>query len=101
MFIYKTICLFLDFFKIINVGGSSPQFPDPRDFRLAIVDEPDGIRIRVEFLSPALANISMNIRLLVGIGVDFWPTSTDFPFRVSLGHSDCLLYHIAAKTVRL
>ncbi|KAJ8957334.1 hypothetical protein NQ318_004813 [Aromia moschata] len=79
-------------------GGNVPRFPDPRDFRLAIVDEPKGIRIRVEFLSPALSSISLDVRLLVAIGIDAWPSSTDFPSRICLGHSDCLLYHQAAQT---
>ncbi|KAJ8986180.1 hypothetical protein NQ317_005654 [Molorchus minor] len=79
-------------------GGNIPRFPDPRDFRLAIVDEPSGIRLRVEFLSPALSNISIDVRILVAIGIDAWPSSTDFPSRVSLGHSDCLMYHQAAQT---
>ncbi|KAJ8929182.1 hypothetical protein NQ314_018153 [Rhamnusium bicolor] len=79
-------------------GGNVPRFPDPRDFRLAIVDEPSGIRLRVDFLSPALSNISLDVRILVAIGIDTWPSSTNFPSRISLGHSDCLLYHHAAQT---
>lgn len=82
-------------------SGNIPRFPDPRDFRLAIVDEPGGARIKVEFLSPALANITIDVRILVGIGVDSWPATTDFPGRVTLGHTDCLLYHQAAQTVGL
>lgn len=76
-----------------------PKFPDPRDFRLAIVDEPTGIRLRVEFLSPTLSNIIIEVRILVAIAIDAWPATTDFPMRISLGHSDCLLYHEAAQTV--
>lgn len=76
-----------------------PRFPDPRDFRLAIVDEPNGIKLKVEFLSPALSNICIKVRLLVAIGVDAWPSSTDFPTRIPLGHADCLLYQKAAQTV--
>jgi hypothetical protein len=79
-------------------GGNVPRFPDPRDFRLAIVDEPGGVRLKVEFLSPALSNISVDVRVLVGIRVDSWPSTTDFPGRVTLGHTDCLLYHQAAQT---
>jgi hypothetical protein len=82
-------------------GGNVPRFPDPRDFRLAIVDEPGGVRLKVEFLSPALSNISVDVRVLVGIRVDSWPSTTDFPGRVTLGHTDCLLYHQAAQTVHI
>lgn len=82
-------------------GGNVPRFPDPRDFRLAIVDEPGGIRLKLEFLSPALSNININVRVLVGIGVNSWPSSTEFPGRIPLGHTDCLLYHQAAQTVSI
>ncbi|KAL3274252.1 hypothetical protein HHI36_015662 [Cryptolaemus montrouzieri] len=79
-------------------GGSMPRFPDPRDFRIAIVDEPEGIRLKIEFLSPAFANTCLNIRLLVAVGVDAWPSSSKFPHRISMAHCDCLLYHKAATT---
>ncbi|XP_050513012.1 uncharacterized protein LOC114349380 isoform X1 [Diabrotica virgifera virgifera] len=79
-------------------GGNIPRFPDPRDFRLAIVDEPSGIRLKIEFLSPALSNITIDVTILVAVGIDSWPSSTDFPSRISLGHSDCLLYHQATQT---
>ncbi|CAH0563543.1 unnamed protein product [Brassicogethes aeneus] len=79
-------------------GGNVPRFPDPRDIRLAIIDEPNGVKLKIEFLSPALSNISINVRLLVAIGIDAWPSTTNFPSRVSLGHCDCLLYHRASQT---
>lgn len=85
----------------IFADGNVPRFPDPRDFKIAIVDEPDGIKLRVEFLSPALAHVCVDVRILVAIGVDSWPSTTDFPNRIPLGHVDCLLYHKAAQTVRL
>lgn len=76
-----------------------PRFPDTRDFRLAIVDEPNGIKLKVEFLSPALAAISVKVSILVAVGVDAWPASTDYPSRIPLGHSDCLLHYQSAQTV--
>ncbi|RZC36928.1 uncharacterized protein BDFB_006066 [Asbolus verrucosus] len=79
-------------------GGNVPRFPDPRDFRLAIVDEPGGARLKIEFLSPTLSNFSIDVRILIGIGIDSWPSSTNFPARITLGHTDCLLYHQAAQT---
>uniref|UniRef100_A0AAR5PCJ2 Mab-21-like HhH/H2TH-like domain-containing protein n=1 Tax=Dendroctonus ponderosae TaxID=77166 RepID=A0AAR5PCJ2_DENPD len=79
-------------------GGNVPRFPDTRDFRLAIVDEPNGIKLKVEFLSPALADISIKVTILVAIGIDSWPATSDFPSRIPLGHSDCLLYYEAALT---
>ncbi|XP_066248167.1 uncharacterized protein [Euwallacea similis] len=79
-------------------GGNVPRYPDTRDFRLAIVDEPNGIKLKVEFLSPALATISIKVTILVAIGVDSWPVSSDFPNRIPLGHSDCLLHYQIAQT---
>uniref|UniRef100_A0A1Y1L5D5 Uncharacterized protein n=1 Tax=Photinus pyralis TaxID=7054 RepID=A0A1Y1L5D5_PHOPY len=79
-------------------SGKTPRFPNPRDFKLAIVDDPSGIRIRVGFHSPALSSICIDVRLLVAIGFDAWPSSSNFPVRVPLGHSDCVLYYKAAQT---
>ncbi|XP_060523408.1 uncharacterized protein LOC132700218 isoform X2 [Cylas formicarius] len=79
-------------------GGNVPRFPDTRDFRLAIVDEPNGIKMRVEFLSPALSDIALTVRILVAVGVDAWPSTSDFPSRIPLGHPDCLLYYKSAQT---
>ncbi|KAK5641536.1 hypothetical protein RI129_010083 [Pyrocoelia pectoralis] len=79
-------------------SGNTPRFPNPRDFKLAIVDDPSGIRIRVGFHSPALSSITIDVRLLVGIGFDAWPSTSNFPLRIPLGHSDCLLYYKAAQT---
>lgn len=98
--LYKSCFLVANYiYKLFLLGGNVPRFPDPRDFRLAIVDEPNGIRLKVDFLSPALSNITIDVRILVAIGINAWPSSTDFPSRISLGHSDCLLYHQAAQTV--
>lgn len=85
-------------FNFLLPGGYVPRFPDPRDFRLAIVDEPPGILIKIEFLSPALNSVCVRVRLLLGIGLDFWPCSTDFPARIPLGHPDCFLFYKAAQT---
>ncbi|KAL1494511.1 hypothetical protein ABEB36_010097 [Hypothenemus hampei] len=79
-------------------GGNVPRFPDTRDFRLAIVDEPNGIKLKVEFLSPALAKVTVKVTILIAIGIDSWPATSDFPARVSLGHSDCLLHYQIAQT---
>ncbi|XP_045478436.1 uncharacterized protein LOC123683435 isoform X2 [Harmonia axyridis] len=79
-------------------GGKDLGFPDPSNFRIAIVDEPQGIILRLEFLSPAYDNICLDIRLLIAIGVDAWPSSTSYPGRIPLIHPDCLLYHMAAET---
>ncbi|XP_044758714.1 uncharacterized protein LOC123316608 isoform X2 [Coccinella septempunctata] len=78
--------------------GTEVGFPNPSDFRIAIVDDPQGILLRLEFLSAIFDNICLDIRLLIAIGVDAWPSSSDFPRRIHLVHPDCLLYHMAAET---
>ncbi|XP_025836461.1 uncharacterized protein LOC108742227 isoform X2 [Agrilus planipennis] len=78
--------------------GNYSRFPDPRDFRLAIVDEPSGIRLRIGFLSPAIASVNIEVRLLVAIHIDSWPSTSDFPFRIPLWHADSLLYYRSAQT---
>lgn len=80
---------------VVNVE----RFPEPRDFRLAIVDEPSGVRLRVGFLSPSLAGTDIEVHLLLGIGLDLWPRTSSFPSRIPLEHPECLLYYQAAQTV--
>lgn len=89
---YVCVCLCV-------AAANNLRFPDPRDFRLAIVDEPAGVRLRVGFLSPSLDGKDVEVRLLVAIGVDAWPHTTNYPGRVPLGHAECLLFHRTAEMV--
>ncbi|XP_068082185.1 uncharacterized protein [Anabrus simplex] len=76
------------------------RFPDPRDFRIAIVEGAPEVRLRVGFLSPALAmpQEDVEVRLILAVGFKGWPQASDFPARIPLGHLDCLLFQQAAQT---
>ncbi|XP_069700714.1 uncharacterized protein [Periplaneta americana] len=77
------------------------RFPDPRDFRIAIVEGAPEVRLRIGFLSPALAGSraeDVEVKLILGVGCAGWPQSSDFPGRAPLGHIDCLLFQKAAQT---
>jgi hypothetical protein len=79
------------------------RFPDPRDFRIAIVEGAPEVRLRIGFLSPALAGSraeDVEVTLLLAVSCVGWPQSSDFPARAPLGHIDCLLFQKAAQTVR-
>lgn len=100
----SSIDLYTWFYSHQNINltdEEAAQFPDPSEFRIAIVDEPQGILLRLEFLSGKFANTCLDVKLLVAIGIDAWPSSSDFPERVPLVHPDCLLYNMAAETVSL
>jgi hypothetical protein len=78
------------------------RFPDPRDFRIAIVEGAPEVRLRIGFLSPALAGSrgeDVEVKLVLGVGCSGWPQSCDFPSRAPLGHVDSLLFLQAAQTV--
>jgi hypothetical protein len=78
------------------------RFPDPRDFRIAIVECAPEVRLRIGFLSPALAGSrseDVEVKLVLAVGCVGWPQSSDFPVRAPLGHIDCLLFQKAAQTV--
>lgn len=75
------------------------RYPEPRDFRLAIIDEPNGVKLRIGFLSPSLAGSDIEVRLLLAIGLEQWPRTCSFPQRIPLEHSECLLFYQAAETV--
>ncbi|XP_054287313.1 uncharacterized protein LOC129003101 isoform X2 [Macrosteles quadrilineatus] len=75
------------------------SFPDPREFRLAIVEGTPCVRLRVGLLPPHCYSTSeedVQVTLTLGIGFTGWPQNCDFPSRVPLYHVDALLYHQAA-----
>ncbi|CAH0381304.1 unnamed protein product [Bemisia tabaci] len=75
------------------------RFPDPRDFRIAIVEGSQCVRLRVGFLSPGLmASEDAEVTLVLGVGFSGWPASSDFTNRASVVHIDALLFHHAAAT---
>ncbi|RZF48735.1 hypothetical protein LSTR_LSTR015475 [Laodelphax striatellus] len=83
------------------------HFPDPRDFRIAIVEGGGpSVRMRVALLqhnqlfnSCQSADRDVSVTLTLGIEAEGWPRSADFPFpRTSITHCDALLYQRAATT---
>ncbi|KAK6618270.1 hypothetical protein RUM44_002721 [Polyplax serrata] len=76
------------------------RFPDPRDFRIAIVEGVPETRLHISFLSPTAQSITtdddVEISIVLGIGVAGWPSCTNYPFRLPLDHPDVILgYHAA------
>jgi hypothetical protein len=87
---------------VFEADCNQSRFPDPRDFRIAIVEGAPEVRLRIGFLSPALAGSraeDVEVKLFLGVGCSGWPQSSDFPARAPLGHIDCLLFQKAAQTV--
>jgi hypothetical protein len=86
----------------LSADCNQSRFPDPRDFRIAIVEGAPEVRLRIGFLSPALAGSraeDVEVKLVLAVGCVGWPQSSDFPARAHLGHIDCLLFQKAAQTV--
>ncbi|CAH1396364.1 unnamed protein product [Nezara viridula] len=83
-----------------GTGESQKKFPDPRDFRIAIVEGCSCVRLRVDMAYAGNVGVETDIEvtLVLGIGFSSWPSSAQFPARISLCHSECLLYHQAAST---
>ncbi|XP_049779448.1 uncharacterized protein LOC126176339 [Schistocerca cancellata] len=84
---------------------SQSRFPEPRDFRIAIVEGAPEVRLRVglEQLGHGACAADVEVRLLLAVGFPGWPATAaadgrDFPHRVSLAHPDCLVYLEAATT---
>ena len=89
-------------FVAFQADCNQSRFPDPRDFRIAIVEGAPEVRLRIGFLSPALTGSrgeDVEVKLVLGVGCSGWPQSCDFPSRAPLGHVDCLLFLQAAQTV--
>jgi len=87
---------------VFKADCNQSRFPDPRDFRIAIVEGAPEVRLRIGFLSPALAGSGkedVEVKLILGVGCVGWPQSSDFPARTPLGHVDCLLFQKAAQAV--
>ncbi|KAF6209912.1 hypothetical protein GE061_015666 [Apolygus lucorum] len=78
----------------------SKKFPDPRDFRIAIVEGCSCVRLRVGMIysSDIGVETDVEVTLVLGIGFTSWPSQAQFPSRIDLTHPDCLLYHQAACT---
>ncbi|XP_075237677.1 uncharacterized protein LOC142333936 [Lycorma delicatula] len=88
------------------------RFPDPREFRIAIVEGVPCVRLRIGFLTSnnnnnnssssnilfELPDEDVKVILVLGLGQTGWPQTCDFPSRIPLTHIDALLYQHAATT---
>ncbi|KAL0268435.1 UNVERIFIED_CONTAM: hypothetical protein PYX00_010387 [Menopon gallinae] len=77
------------------------RFPDPRDFRIAIVEGSPETRLHISFLSPTAQTLigegDVEIVLILGIGATGWPLSSDYPSRYPLDHVDVILSYQSAQ----
>lgn len=83
-------------YKLIISVREGGQFPSSRDYRIAIVEGSPWIRVRLA--GGALGN-GTEAKLALGIAFHGWPSGSDFPSRIPLGHPDALLFYKAAQTV--
>lgn len=77
------------------------RFPDPREYRIAIVEGAPCVRLRIGLLpSLCLSTLEEDIQVTMTLGIGFigWPQTCDFPARIPLCHADALLYQQAATT---
>ncbi|XP_053995248.1 uncharacterized protein LOC128885291 [Hylaeus anthracinus] len=75
---------------------SSGPLPEPRDHRVALIEDAGGILLRIGL--DGFKAREAEVRLLIGIGVSSWPSMTDYPRRVPLHHCDALLHYTAAQS---
>lgn len=81
------------------------KFPEPKDFRIAIVESSNSIHLRVGFLPdssilPTTVDAEVDVKLTLAIEFQGWPRTTDFPSRIPLSHIDALFFQHMATTVK-
>ncbi|KAI5753092.1 hypothetical protein M8J77_023393 [Diaphorina citri] len=79
------------------------KFPDPKDFRIAIVESTNCIHLRIGFLPnyeilPETVDAEVDVTLILAIEFQGWPRTTDFPSRIPLSHIDALFFQNMATT---
>ncbi|XP_063975069.1 uncharacterized protein LOC135161436 [Diachasmimorpha longicaudata] len=86
-----------DHCRIFYGPATSEKIPmEPRDHRVALVEDSSGILLRIGLRSHKF--IEVEVRLLIGIGVPTWSIHADYPRRVPLHHCDALLHYNAAQS---
>lgn len=89
----------------ISANSDKIKFPDPKDFRIAIVESTNCIHLRIGFLPnyeilPETVDAEVDVTLILAIEFQGWPRTTDFPSRIPLSHIDALFFQNMATTVR-
>lgn len=77
--------------------GEASDLPDVADYRVAVVEDESGIVLRIGLDGSKSQDIE--VRLVVGVSINSWPSCADYPKRVALHHCDALLHYSAAQTV--
>ncbi|XP_048509592.1 uncharacterized protein LOC105689999 [Athalia rosae] len=75
---------------------SDAILPEPRDHRVALVEDATGILLRIGLSGSK--NREAEVRLLIGVAVPSWSILADYPRRIPLHHCDALLHLTAAQT---
>ncbi|XP_050053254.1 uncharacterized protein LOC114126372 isoform X1 [Aphis gossypii] len=78
------------FFGMGNTGSS--KFPDPRDLRIAVVEDAQCVKLRI---SGPKTSGDISVVLLPAIEFSGWPKYTDILSRIPLTHPDILIHQRA------
>ncbi|KAF0759952.1 Mab-21 domain-containing protein [Aphis craccivora] len=81
------------FFGMGNTGSS--KFPDPRDLRIAVVEDAQCVKLRI---SGPKTSGDIAVVLLPAIEFSGWPKYTDILSRIPLTHPDILIHQRATTT---
>jgi len=82
---------------ILNAGSTgSSKFPDPRDLRIAVVEDAQCIKLRI---SGPKTYGDIAVVLLPAIEFSGWPKYTDVLSRIPLTHPDILIHQQATTMV--
>lgn len=87
-----------NFFLFNCCAGStgSSKFPDPRDLRIAVVEDAQCVRLRV---SVPKTTGDIAVVLMPAIEFSGWPKHTDILSRIPVTHPDVLIHQQAATMV--
>jgi len=84
-------------FRRAGCTGSS-KFPNPRDLRIAVVEDAQCVKLRV---SVPKTTGDIAIVLMPAIAFSSWPKRTDILSRIPLTHPDVLVHQQATTTVNV
>uniref|UniRef100_A0A8D8VYG2 Mab-21-like HhH/H2TH-like domain-containing protein n=1 Tax=Cacopsylla melanoneura TaxID=428564 RepID=A0A8D8VYG2_9HEMI len=86
-----------------QANGDKIKFPDPKDFKIAIVESTNCIHLKIGFLPdypvlPETEDAEVDVTLILAIEFQGWPQTTNFPARIPLSHIDALYFQHMATT---
>lgn len=75
---------------------------DVRKFRVEVIESNHLIQLRIGFLAPnVVLDEDIDVILILGIGLQGWPSTSDFPHRILFTNADILLHQQMATTVSI